>query len=193
MIKRARIMVCLALALAACAPAPVAVLSDYAVTPEFSRDLLDRELPGRVVRVVVHGDPFGLPGAAFAGQVAAEMNQAGAVEARFATRADNDFAPGWTVVWNFAPPQALAPDAVCAGPADGAPAHLPIDGYVALCRAGKALTAVRARLYYADTPNSVEFIALVDDATRALFPRDLPAFRRPGDATIAPQVPHLAR
>jgi hypothetical protein len=100
----------------------------------------------------------------------------------------------YRVVWDFAPRRGRAPDQICAasGAAGERPSR-PIDAQAALCRDGKALTAVRARLYYADTPNSLEFIALVDDATRALFPARPPAVRRAGAARLAPWAPHVAR
>ena len=185
-------------ALAACQPPPVHQLAEYAVTPDYERATLERDLAGRTVRVVVFGNPFAVPADAFAGQLAAAMTDAHAIDARFLARGDPEGGapvPGYTVVWDFAPAGALSPDAICAERAapPGARAPLPIDAYVALCRGDKALSAVRARLYYTETQNSLEFIGLVDDATRALFPAHPPAFRRPGDTTIAPQVPHVAR
>jgi len=174
------------------------VLSEYAVTPDYSRALLDDALRGRAVRVEVVGNPFDLPPAAFAGQIAAAMTDAHAYDVGFVGRDADAPSSGlvrdFKVVWDFAPPGALAPDEIC-GVRDrgGARAKLPIDAYVALCRDGKALTALRAKLYYTDTQNSLEFIGLVDDATRALFPTQLPAYRHPGDARVAPQVPHVAR
>lgn len=179
---------------AACAPVPVRLLSDYAVTPGYARDEVEAALRGQVVRVTVQGDPFGLSPEAFAGQVAASMEDAGAIEAGFASRDGTPTLAGWAVIWRFAPPRALAPDAICAGGSVGGSGRArPIDAYVALCRDGRALTAVRARLHYTDTPGSLEFIALVDETTRALFPVRPPVFRRAGGARLAPQVPHVAR
>lgn len=180
--------------LAACQPAPMHVLSEYAVTPDYARQRLDDDLTGRAIRVSVVGNPFDVPPEAFAGQIAAQMTDAHAFDVRFVARGADIGVPGYDVVWDFAPPRELAPDEICAEREARRPrAPLPIDAYVALCHDGKALTAVRAKLYYTDTQNSLEFIALVDDTTRALFPTQLPALRRPGDARIAPQVPHVAR
>lgn len=184
----------LAILVVGCQPSPVRVLSEYAVTPDYSRQQLDDDLTGRAVKVEVFGNPFDVPPAAFSGQIAAEMTEAHVFDARFVGRDGEPGVSGYAVVWDFAPPRALAPDEICAERAPrGDRAPLPIDAYVALCRAGKALTAVRAKLYYTGTQNSLEFIGLVDDAAHALFPSQLPALRRPGDARIAPQVPHVAR
>lgn len=182
------------LAAAACAPVPVRVLSDYAVMADYARGEVEAALRGQVVRVAVQGDPFGLPPEAFAGQVAASMTDSGAIDAGFASHDAAVTLAGWSVVWRFAPPRALAPDEICGGGSDGPGGRArPVDAYVALCREGRALTAVRARLHYTDTPGSLEFIALVDDATRALFPARPPVFRRAGGARLAPPGPHVAR
>lgn len=179
-------------ALAGCTPVPI--LSEYAVTPEYSLDLLDAEVRGHDLKVEVHGSPFGVAPEAFAGQLAAEMNQAQAFAVNFTSHDTGKMAPGFKVVWDFAPAHELTPDEVCSSTdSDSAAASLPIDAYAALCRENKALSAVRAKLFYTGTQNSIEFIGLVDDVTRALFPTKLPAFRRLGDARVAPQLPHVAR
>jgi hypothetical protein len=179
---------------AGCAAAPVRTMSDYAVMPDYSSDLIEG-LRDRPIKVEVRGDPFQLSAEAFAGQIAAAMSDVKDAPAlTFSSHDAPDLAPGYRVVWDFAAPRGPAPDELCAAvlaPPERAP--LPIDAYAALCRDDKALTAVRARLYYTDTPNSLEFIALVDATTRALFPDRPPLVRRVGAARLAPWAPHVAR
>jgi hypothetical protein len=179
---------------AGCAPAPVAMMSDYAVMPGYSSALV-ATLRDRPIKVEVRGDPFGLPAEAFAGQIAATMSDVQDAPALlFASHDAPDLVPGYRVVWDFAARRGLAPDELCGAAAPPADREaLPIDAYAALCREDKALTAVRARLYYTDTPGSLEFIALVDATTRALFPGRPPAVRRVGAAPLAPWAPHVAR
>ncbi|MBV8168544.1 MAG: hypothetical protein JO021_17245 [Alphaproteobacteria bacterium] len=180
--------------LVGCAPGPVRTMSEHAVMPDYSNDVVEA-LRDHPVKVEVRGDPFGLPAGAFAGQIAAAMSDVRDMPAlAFSSRDLPDLAPGYRVVWDFAARRGPAPDELCgaATPPIERPA-LPIDAYAVLCRDDKALSAVRVRLYYTDTPNSLEFIALVDAATRALFPDRPPAFRRVGTSRLAPWAPHVAR
>lgn len=170
---------------AACAPQYDPVLSDVAVMPAYSIDEV-HALADRSVRVEVYGDPFSVATDAFAGQVAANMNQANAAPAHFSAHAGNDARRAYHVVWNFSPPrESLAPNQVCrttsAPPGAGG---TPIDAYAAFCYGGDALTSVRGRLYYTDTQNSVEFLHLVDAMTEQLFPTEVRGPLRSGDSRL---------
>lgn len=180
----------LVLPLAACAMHYDPVLSDHAVMPGYS--LADiRGLAGRTIRVEVYGNPFAVAPEAFAGQVAANMNQSDAAPAHFAAHAPGDAVASYRVVWDFAPPrESVAPNEICRTTAVPPSSATPIDAYAALCYGADALTSVRGRLYYADTQNSVEFLHLVDAMTAQLFPADVIGTRRSGDTRLARPMSH---
>lgn len=192
--ERVTALALLGLVAVGCTPTPMLMMSEHAVMPDYSRALIE-ELRGRPIKVEVRGDPFRQPAEAFAGQIAATMTTVSDARAlAFSSRDIADMAAGYKVVWDFAPRRGRAPDEICAAAQPtGASQRLPVDAQAALCRGDRALTAVRARLYYTDTQNSLEFIALVDDAVRALFPERVPPVRRDGAARLAPWAPHVAR
>ena len=154
-----------------------------------------RSLAPQSVKVEVYGSPFAVASEAFAGQVAANMSQSAAAPTHFSARARSDLAHSYRVVWNFAPPrESVAPNAVCQArniqPRGGG---MPIDVYAAFCRDGQALSSVRGALYYADTQNSLEFLALIDAMTAQLFPADDTGLRRSGDAPLGKPLSHPTR
>jgi hypothetical protein len=178
------------LSLVACAMHYDPVLSDRAVMPGYS--LADvRGLAGRPVRVEVFGNPFSVAPEAFAGQVAANMNQSDAAPVHFAAHVAGDAGSSYRVVWNFAPPrESVAPNEICRTSSVSPSAGAPIDAYAAFCHGADALTSVRGRLYYADTQNSVEFLHLVDAMTAQLFPVEIVGTRRSGDTRLARPMSH---
>lgn len=161
------------------------VLSDRAVMPGYSVAEV-RGLAGRMVRVEVYGNPFSVAPEAFAGQVAANMNQSDAAPAHFAARPSSATAEAYRVVWNFAPPhESIAPNEICrttSVPRSGG--GMPIDVYAAFCYGRDALSSVRGGIYYADTQNSIEFLVLIDAMTAQLFPANVAGLRRSGDARL---------
>jgi hypothetical protein len=165
------------------------VLSDHAVMPGYSLAEA-RRLSG--VKVEVYGGPFAVAPEAFAGQVASTMNQSGAAPAHFTAHGSSDAASLYRVVWNFAPPrESMAPNAICR--AKGIrinSAGMPIDVCAAFCRDDEALSSVRGALYYTDTQNSLEFLALIDAMTAKLFPADATGLRRSGDAPLGRPTSH---
>jgi hypothetical protein len=164
-------------------------LSDHAIMPDYSPDEL-RALAGRAVKVEVHGNPFAIAQPAFDGQIAANMNDSAAAPAHFVAFRESSIAPRYRVVWNFSPPvTSVAPNAICQGSAEEpSKAGVPIDAYAAFCRDNEALSSVRGRLYYTDTPNSVEFLSLIDQMTAELFPKNVTGLRRSGDARLGAPV-----
>lgn len=179
--------------LAACDVVYQPILSDYAVMPEYSAAVVERAVPNRDLKVEVHGSPFNVPPAAFAGQVAAQMNQSSVVETHFTTNPGYSALPPYRIVWNFAPPRtSIAPNAICAGRYDNLEeigSDPPIDAYGAFCRGDAALTSARIRIYYTDTQNSIEFMDVVASMTAKLFPTEPPRLRRSGDARLAEPPP----
>jgi hypothetical protein len=167
------------------------VLSDHALMPGYSADEV-RRLTGHAVKVEVYGNPFIVPPHAFDGQVASNMNQSAAAPAHFVADPEGNAIADYRVVWNFSPPQgSIAPNAICQGKyVKTLKPGMPIDAYAAFCRNREALSSVRGRLYYTDTPNSVEFLTLVDAMTTQLFPRDATGLRRPGDARLGDPLTH---
>jgi hypothetical protein len=181
----------LALAATACVAQYSPVLSDRAIMPAYSV-AVRQALAGHTVMVEVHGTPFSVPPQAFAGQLAANMNQSAAAPAHFVSTAPSDAASPYRVVWNFAPPQeSIAPNAICQGKfARSNKAGESIDTYAAFCRGDAALSSVRGRLYYTETQNSIEFLSLVDAMTTQLFPIDASDPRRSGDARLGERLSH---
>jgi hypothetical protein len=180
----------LALAAPACDIQYTPSLSDHAIMPDYSL-AVRQSLAGHTVMVEVHGNPFAVPPQAFAGQVAANMNQSGAAPARF-TGAPSTATTPYRVVWNFAPPhESIAPNAICRGQ-DTRSNEIgeSIDAYAAFCRGDVALSSVRGRLYYTETQNSIAFLRLVDTMTAQLFPTDPTGLRRPGGARLGERLSH---
>jgi hypothetical protein len=167
------------------------VLSDHAIMLGYSVPEV-RGLANRTVKVEVYGNPFATLPQAFAGQVAANMNQSAAAPAHFAAHAAHDAATAYRVVWDFAPSRgSIAPNAICQGKhVEPGQAGIPIDAYAAFCRGGEALSSVRGRLYYTDTQNSLEFLNLVDAMTAQLFPTEVTGPRRSGDARLGKPQSH---
>lgn len=180
-----------ALTLTGCAGGYAPVLSDHALMPGYSADEV-RHLTGRAVKVEVYGNPFVVPPHAFDGQVASNMNQSRAAPTHFISDPEGGVIADYRVVWNFSPPQeSIAPNAICQGKyVETLRPGMPIDAYAAFCHDGEALSSVRGRLYYTDTPNSVEFLTLVDAMTTQLFPRDATGLRRSGDARLGDPLTH---
>ena len=179
------------LPLMGCAVRSAPVLSDRAVMSGYSLAIV-QSLTGRTVTIEVHGDPFDTPSQAFAGQVAANMNDSAAAPARFAVHARANGATPYRVVWDFTPPnESLAPNAICQRRYDTpSKIGMPIDAYAAFCRGGEALSSVRGRLYYADTQNSLEFLNLIDVMTAQLFTNDVTGPRRSGDSRLGKSISH---
>lgn len=175
----------------ACVTQYTPVLSDHAVMPGYSIAEV-KGLAGRTIKVEVYGNPFAVAQPAFAGQVASLMNQSGVAPGHFAAHASGDAAAPARVVWNFAPPPvSIAPNAICQGKyVVPDRSGVPIDAYAAFCRGGEALSSVRGSLYYADAPNSIEFLVLVDAMTTQLFPTDDTGPRRSGDARLGRPLSH---
>jgi hypothetical protein len=188
---RGLLVALIALPFAACAERYTPVLSDHAIMPGYSVAGL-KGLAGHRVQVEVLGNPFPVPQPAFAGQVAALMDQSGVTPAHFAAHAPDDPATRERVVWNFAPPrESIAPNAICQGKyVVPDRSGVPIDAYAAFCRGAEALSSVRGSLYYADAPYSLEFLILVDAMTTQLFPTDETGPRRSGDARLGKPLSH---
>jgi hypothetical protein len=167
------------------------VLSDRAITPAYSVPEA-QGLAGRTVKVEVHGNPFATRPPAFAGQVAANMNQSAAAPAHFAAYTPSDTTTPYRVVWNFTPPRrSIAPNEICQGKYfEPSQAGMPIDAYAAFCRGSEALSSVRGRLYYTDTQNSLEFLDLVVAMTAQLFPTEVSGPRRSGDTRLGKPQSH---
>jgi hypothetical protein len=179
------------LPLSACATRYDPVLSDRALMPDYSVAEV-QGMAHHTVNVEVYGNPFDVTPQAFAGQVAANMNQNDVAPAHFAAQVASNTAKPYRVVWNFAPPSTgVTPNAICEArfvrpDSRGAP----IDAYVAYCRGRVALSSVRGRLYYTDSDNSLEFLSLVDAMTTALFPPSASGQRRSGDTTLGKPLSH---
>ncbi|HXZ02932.1 MAG TPA: hypothetical protein VEI03_23290 [Stellaceae bacterium] len=166
------------------------VLSDRAVMPGYSAAEV-RGLAGRTIKVEVYGNPFSVAPEAFAGQVAANMNQSDAAPAHFAAHPSGASAEPYRVVWNFAPPrQSIAPNEICRMTSAPPGGGMPIDVYAAFCQGRDALSSVRGGIYYSDTQNSVEFLVLVDAMTAQLFPINAQGLRRSGDARLGKPMSH---
>jgi signal transduction histidine kinase len=179
--------------LAGCAERYNPVLSDRAVMPDYSLEAARRLAPASV-KVEVYGNPFAVAPDAFAGQVASTMNQSAAAPAHFAAHAAQGVASAYRVVWNFAPPPvSIAPNAICEAKYIGSRGGgMPIDVYAAFCHQNHALSSVRGALYWTDTQNSLEFLALIDRMTAQLFPADAVG-RRDGDAPLGRPLSHPNR
>lgn len=179
--------------LAGCDVAYEPALSDYAVMPAYSAAVVERAVLNRDLKVEVYGNPFNISPIAFAGQVAAQMNQTSVVQTHFTTHPGDSALPPYRVVWDFAPPRtSIAPNAVCKvqhtdpEKIGGGP---PIDAYAAFCEGDAALTSGRVKLYYTETQNSIQFMTLVASMTAKLFPADPPRFRRSGEARLTEPPP----
>jgi hypothetical protein len=160
--------------LAGCDVAYEPALSDYAVMPAYSAAVVERAVLNRDLKVEVYGNPFNISPIAFAGQVAAQMNQTSVVQTHFTTHLGDSALPPYRFVWDFAPPRtSIAPNAVCKvqhtdpEKIGGGP---PIDAYAAFCEGDAALTSGRVKLYYTETQNSIQFMTLVASMTAKLFP-----------------------
>jgi hypothetical protein len=129
---------------------------------------------------------------AFAGQIAANMNESASAPAHFSANGGRVDAPSYRVVWNFAPPQqSMAPNAICRGEnVKSDEVGGSIDAYAAFCRHNEALSSVRGRIYHADTQNSLEFLHLVDAMMEQLFPTDVSGPRRSGDSRLGNRMSH---
>lgn len=166
------------------------VLSDHAVMPGYSFAEV-HGLAGRTVRVEVYGNPFSAAPEAFAGQVAANMNQSDAAPAHFAAHPSDASTDPYRVVWNFAPPrESIAPNEICRTSSVPRSGGVPLDVYAAFCHGRDALSSVRGGLYYTDTQNSIEFLVLIDRMTAQLFPANAAELRRSGDARLGKPMSH---
>ena len=179
--------------LAGCDVAYEPALSDYAVMPAYSAAVVERAVLNHDLEVEVYGNPFDISPTAFAGQVAAQMNQASVVQTHFTSQPGDSALPPYRVVWDFAPPRiSIPPNAVCKVPhtdPEKIGGTRPIDAYAAFCRGDAALTSARVRLYYTETQNSIEFMTLVASMTAKLFPAEPPRFRRSGEVRLAEPPP----
>ena len=187
-----RLRIALALLpLSACVTRYDPVLSDRALTTDYSVAEV-KSMADHTVNVAVHGNPFGGAQEAFAGQVAANMNQSRGAPTHFAAHAASNTTEPYRIVWNFAPPsEPITPNAICQEKfVRPGRRGTPIDVYAAFCRGPVALSSIRGGLYYTDSDNSLEFLNLIDAMTTALFPTSANGSRRSGDTILGRPLSH---
>lgn len=142
------------------------------VMPAYSQAEAAYGLGNRDARVVIHGDPFGVPGAVLGKAVTDPMqNRVMGVVTNFTTAPNDTAHPDYRVTFVFNPVRALLSSSVCGGgPVETKPPQPDIEVLGAFCRGGGALTSATGWLDDAEGPADRSFRTLMGDMTSALFP-----------------------
>lgn len=141
------------------------------VMPAYSQAEAAYGLGNRDARVVIHGDPFGVPDAVLGKAVTDAMqNRVMGVVTDFTTTPDDSAHPDYRVTFVFNPVRALLSSSICAGgPFETKPPQPDIEVLGAFCRGG-ALTSATGWLDDVKGPDDPRFDTLMGDMTSALFP-----------------------
>lgn len=142
------------------------------VMPAYSQAETSYGLGNRDARVVIHGDPFGVPGPVLGKAVTDAMrNRVMGVVTNFTTTPNDTAHPDYRVAFVFNPVRALLSSSVCGpGPFETKPPQPDIEVLGAFCRGGGALTSATGWLDGAKGPGDSSFRTLMGDMTSALFP-----------------------
>ncbi|PWC32502.1 hypothetical protein [Azospirillum sp. TSO35-2] len=142
-------------------PAPAYTLSEVAYAAA-NRDL----------RVVLHGDPFGLPPDRFAQKVLPHMqNRVTGVVTRLTTTPNDTARRDYKVVLAFNVAETMLNSSLCTeGPIPTRPPGGAIVVQGAFCRGGGAMTSATGWLDRPQGPDDPDFASLISDMTFSLFP-----------------------
>ena len=126
----------------------------------------------RDLRVVLHGDPFGLPPERFAEKVLPHMqNRVAGVKTNLTTTPNETARRYYKVVLAFNVAETMLNSSLCTdGPIPTSPPGGPIVVQGAFCRSGGALTSATGWLDRPQGPDDPDFRNLISDMTFALFP-----------------------
>lgn len=126
----------------------------------------------RDLRVVLHGDPFGLPQPVFAQKVLPYMqNRVFGVSTRLTTVPDDTARKEYKVVLAFNVAETMLNSSLCTdGPIPTRPPGGAIVVQGAFCRGGAALTSATGWLDRPMGPDDPDFHSLISDMTFMLFP-----------------------
>ncbi|HYG90482.1 MAG TPA: hypothetical protein VD978_29955 [Azospirillum sp.] len=158
-------------------------------SPAYTRGEVAYAASNRDLRVVIHGDPFGMDPQSFGHLVTDSMqNRISGVHTNFTTMPNQTTRPEYSVVLAFNPAQTMLSSYLCSGqPIQTSPPGGPIVVQGAFCRdtglfglfggaglfglfGGGALTSATGWLDSPREPTDPDFKALIGNMTQALFP-----------------------
>lgn len=126
----------------------------------------------RDLRVVIHGNPFGIDQQRFEQLVTDNMqNRILGVRTNFTTTPNQSARPLYRVVMAFNPAETMLNSYLCSGqPIRTSPPGGPIVVQGAFCRGGGSLTSATGWLDRPQGPADPDFRSLISDMTFSLFP-----------------------
>ncbi|KAA0598683.1 hypothetical protein J2848_000941 [Azospirillum lipoferum] len=141
-------------------------------TPAYTRAEVAYAASDRDLRVVLHGNPFGLPPDRFAEKVLPNMqDRVFGVKTNLTTTPNDTARRDYKVVLAFNLVENTLNSALCTeGPMRTAPPGGPIVVQGAFCRSGAALTSATGWLDRPQGPDDSDFRNLISDMTFSLFP-----------------------
>ncbi|PWC87796.1 hypothetical protein TSH100_09570 [Azospirillum sp. TSH100] len=141
-------------------------------TPAYTRSEVAYAANDRDLRVVLHGNPFGLPPDRFAEKVLPLMqNRVLGVKTTLTTTPNDTARRDYKVVLAFNVAENMLNSALCTdGPIPTSPPSGPIVVQGAFCRSGGALTSATGWLDRPQGPDDPDFRSLISDMTFSLFP-----------------------
>nr|WP_204367274.1 hypothetical protein [Methylobacterium sp. B34] len=141
-------------------------------TPAYTRSEVAYAAGNRDLRVVLHGNPFGLPPDRFAEAVLPHMqDRVLGVKTNLTTTPNDTARRDYKVVLAFNVAETMLNSALCTeGPIPTAPPGGPIVVQGAFCRSGGALTSATGWLDRPQGPDDPDFRNLISDMTLSLFP-----------------------
>ncbi|MDR6770491.1 hypothetical protein [Azospirillum sp. BE72] len=140
--------------------------------PAYTRSEVSYAAGNRDLRVVLHGDPFGLPPERFAEKVLPHMqNRVSGVKTNLTTTPNETARRDYKVVLAFNVAENMLNSSLCTdGPIPTSPPGGPIVVQGAFCRSGGALTSATGWLDRPQGPDDPDFRSLISDMTFTLFP-----------------------
>lgn len=139
--------------------------------PAYTLSEVSYAASNRDLRVVLHGNPFGLDAQSFAEKVLPSMQgRVFGVRTNLTTTPNDTARPDYKVVLAFNPAETMMNSGVCTnGPIPTRPPGGPIVVQGAFCRGG-ALTSATGWLDNPKGPDDPDFRQLISDMTFSLFP-----------------------
>lgn len=140
--------------------------------PAYTRSEVAYAAGNRDLRVVLHGDPFGLPPERFAEKVLPHMqNRVMGVKTTLTTTPNDTARRDYKVVLAFNVAENTLNSELCTnGPIRTSPPGGAIVVQGAFCRSGAALTSATGWLDRPQGPDDPDFRSLISDMTFSLFP-----------------------
>lgn len=139
--------------------------------PAYTRSEVAYAAGNRDLRVVVHGDPFGMSADRFAEKILPYMQNRAGVVTTLTTTPNDTARRDYKVVLAFNVAETMLNSSLCTdGPIPTRPPGGPIIVQGAFCRSGGALTSATGWLDRPLGPDDPDFHYLISDMTFSLFP-----------------------